>query len=317
MTMEPIKVAIWGIGKEFNQLWPKILLEAEKGNIKILAFVDTNQSGNTLHNINIVAPKDVYSIDIDYLIVSTSVFFFDIYELLLLNNFSESKIVDASLFDIEDFDFIEFIEKGYIRKRIFGNQFKDMTMLNRKRTYECKNVSIVLGNKSYVAGSILEGCIDGSESKIMVGNYSCISWNTNFEIGLNQDHDYRRVFNYGLTHFGWDYSTVFPTYRNGGDDIEIGSDVWIGKNVSIKTGVKIGNGAVVAANSVVVCDVPDYAIVGGNPARLIKFRFEKEIINELQSIKWWDWDVRLIEDRFKDFITVEGFVLKYYHKNEV
>lgn len=75
------------------------------------------------------------------------------------------------------------------------------------------------------------------------------------------------------------------------DDLKgltIGHDVWIGQNVTLKNGISIGNGAILAANAVVVKDVPPYAIVGGNPARIIKYRFNEEVIQLLGSSEWWD-----------------------------
>ena len=73
--------------------------------------------------------------------------------------------------------------------------------------------------------------------------------------------------------------------------IVIGNDVWIGARVFIKDGVRIGNGAIIAAGAVVVKDVPDYAIVGGIPAKLIRFRFSHEVIEQLIAIQWWNWSV--------------------------
>jgi acetyltransferase-like isoleucine patch superfamily enzyme len=70
--------------------------------------------------------------------------------------------------------------------------------------------------------------------------------------------------------------------------VEIGNDVWLGANSIILDDVKIGNGAVVAANSVVTHDVPAYAVVGGNPAKIIKYRFTEEEISFLEEFKWWD-----------------------------
>lgn len=71
-------------------------------------------------------------------------------------------------------------------------------------------------------------------------------------------------------------------------EIKIGNDVWIGSRVFIRDGVTIGNGAIIGAGSVVVKDVPDYAIVGGVPAKIIRFRFTESMIQKLQSIKWWN-----------------------------
>jgi acetyltransferase-like isoleucine patch superfamily enzyme len=71
----------------------------------------------------------------------------------------------------------------------------------------------------------------------------------------------------------------------------IGNDVWIGNGAFIKSGVKIGNGAIVAAQAVVVKDVPDYAIVGGNPAKIIKYRFSEPTIKLLLELEWWDYNI--------------------------
>ena len=71
--------------------------------------------------------------------------------------------------------------------------------------------------------------------------------------------------------------------------VTIGNDVWIGGNVTILRGVSIGNGAILAAGAVVTKDVPPYAIVGGVPARVIKYRFSDDIIERLKSLNWWEY----------------------------
>ena len=73
--------------------------------------------------------------------------------------------------------------------------------------------------------------------------------------------------------------------------VRIGNDVWIGCGSFIKGGVTIGEGAIIGAHSVVVKDVPPYAIVGGVPARIIKYRFDEDIIKELLELRWWDYDI--------------------------
>jgi chloramphenicol O-acetyltransferase type B len=76
----------------------------------------------------------------------------------------------------------------------------------------------------------------------------------------------------------------------------IGHDVWIGARVFVRSGVKIGNGALIAAGGVVVSDVPDYAFAGGVPAKVIRYRFAPEVIEELLRIQWWNWT----EDKLRE-----------------
>lgn len=90
--------------------------------------------------------------------------------------------------------------------------------------------------------------------------------------------------------------------------IVIGNDVWISANVIILSGVHIGDGAVLAAGAVVTRDVEDYAIVGGVPAKVIRYRFSKEEILKFQKIKWWDWEVDKIMDNLELFYQPEKFL---------
>lgn len=93
--------------------------------------------------------------------------------------------------------------------------------------------------------------------------------------------------------------------------VEIGNDVWIGSNVTIVNGVSIGDGAVIAANSVVTKDVPPYAIYGGVPAKLIRFRFEEEQRNFLLRLKWWDMGEEWIKSNNALFSNINGLIEKY------
>ena len=89
---------------------------------------------------------------------------------------------------------------------------------------------------------------------------------------------------------------------------QIGNDVWIGDNALIKGGVKVGTGAVIGMGSVVTKDVPDYAIVGGNPAKIIRYRFESETINRLISSKWWEMPEKNLDRYATSIDDVEGFL---------
>lgn len=89
--------------------------------------------------------------------------------------------------------------------------------------------------------------------------------------------------------------------------IIIGNDVWIGAGAIISEGVKIGDGAIIASYSLVTKDVAPYSIVGGVPAKVIKYRFEQEQIDFLLNFKWWDKDFNWIKKNAQQFTNIEGF----------
>ena len=107
-------------------------------------------------------------------------------------------------------------------------------------------------------------------------------------------------------------TTTYPFYIMGGrwrsalaphtdelplkGDTVVGNDVWIGQNVTVLPGVHIGNGAIIGANSVVASNIPSYSIAVGNPARVVKKRFDDEMINLLEIFKWWDKDIEEINE---------------------
>ncbi len=131
----------------------------------------------------------------------------------------------------------------------------------------------------------------GSDTNIMwaeIGKYCCIS--RQVDIGGNE-HDYKAAM-------------MMPSYRlknklGGGlskhpdeEMIKIENDVWIGQGVSIvrKPGLRIGNGVVIGSGAVVTKSIPDYAVVAGVPAKIIKYRFPEDIIERLLKLEWWNWD---------------------------
>lgn len=131
--------------------------------------------------------------------------------------------------------------------------------------------------------------------KLIIGKFCAISQNVKF-IMNGANHKLSGFSTYPFYIFGNDWIHSLP--KDGelpykGDTV-IGNDVWIGYNATIMPGIKIGDGAIIASETVVTKDVLPYSIVGGNPARMIKIRFDKKIIDELSKIKWWNWSIEKI-----------------------
>ena len=136
-------------------------------------------------------------------------------------------------------------------------------------------------------------------AKLKIGSFCSIAYNLNVFLGGNHNFN-----NFTTFPFGGVWPNVFTKNGNSkpitNGDVIIGNDVWIGDSVTIMSGVKIGHGAVIAANSHVVKDVEPYSIIGGNPAKIIKKRFDDNTINFLLSLNWWDWD----DDKINNNIDV-------------
>lgn len=150
---------------------------------------------------------------------------------------------------------------------------------------------------------------------VHVGKNTSIGMRINLILDMN--HDYHSLYQ-GIV---IEHAISSETRETGGQILQrikrkgqilIGNDVWIGDGVTILGGVRIGDGAVVAAEAVVTKDVPPYAIVGGNPARVIKYRFSKDVIEKLEKIAWWNWSSQELADRKEDMRgDVEKFAQKY------
>lgn len=119
---------------------------------------------------------------------------------------------------------------------------------------------------------------------IQIGSFCSIARGVSFQEYYHRfDRPSSYFFNKNI--FGEQLSN--DVYSKG--PIFIGNDVWIGVGAVILSGVNIGNGAIIGANSVVTRDVEPYSIVGGSPAKLIRYRFSKQIVEQLEELAWWDW----------------------------
>lgn len=131
---------------------------------------------------------------------------------------------------------------------------------------------------------------ENENGKLIVGNFCSIGANVNIYLGGNHRTDWVTTYPFGHIH-----QNKFNNFNGNGHpatkgNVIIGNDVWIGSNVTIMSGVTIGDGVVIANNSHVVKNAESYTLIGGNPAKLIKYRFTQDQINELLKIKWWNWD---------------------------
>jgi len=131
--------------------------------------------------------------------------------------------------------------------------------------------------------------------KLLIGKFCAIAKDVKF-IMNGANHKISGFSTYPFQIFGHGWEKVTPKegdlpYKG---DTEIGNDVWIGYEATIMPGIKVGSGAIIASKSVVTADVPAYSVVGGNPAKIIKYRFDERTIGELLEIAWWDWSAEKI-----------------------
>ena len=161
---------------------------------------------------------------------------------------------------------------------------------------------MLFGKYSYGQPNIIWG---NDKAKLVVGNFCSIAENVNIYLGGNHRSDWVTTYPFGHIH-----QNIFNNFNGEGHpstkgDVIIGNDVWIGDDVTIMSGVTIGDGVVIANNSHVVKNVEPYSLVGGNPAKFIKYRFTSEQIEKLLEIKWWNWDDEKI-NKYKHLLCNEN-----------
>lgn len=131
--------------------------------------------------------------------------------------------------------------------------------------------------------------------RLIIGKFCAIGKNIEFIMnGANHRMNSVTTYPFNIMGNGWETCAPKTTDLPYKGDTVVGNDVWIGQNVTVLPGVHIGDGAVIGANSVVSKDVLPYHIVGGNPAKSIRKRFDDETIDFLLRLKWWDWSAEKI-----------------------
>ncbi|MPQ33285.1 CatB-related O-acetyltransferase [Clostridium estertheticum] len=145
---------------------------------------------------------------------------------------------------------------------------------------------VKVGNCTYGGIDVLKH--SDSNEMLYIGNFCSIAPNVQFILGSDHPYNCISTFPFKVKILGEQYEAISK------GNIEVFDDVWIGYGAIILSGVKINQGAIIAAGSVVTKDVPHYAVVGGNPARIIKYRFDKRIIDKLVNIDFSKIDKELI-----------------------
>ncbi|MFF8315923.1 CatB-related O-acetyltransferase [Streptomyces bobili] len=144
----------------------------------------------------------------------------------------------------------------------------------------------------------------GSE-RLVIGRYCAIAAGTRF-LMAGAEHPTMGASTYPFTMFGGEWAEktldVVTSMPSRGDTV-VGNDVWFGHRSTVMPGVRIGDGAIIAAGAVVTADVPPYTIVGGNPARPIRQRFDDADIARLLRAAWWDWPVSLVTEHARTIMA--------------
>lgn len=169
-----------------------------------------------------------------------------------------------------------------------------------------KNPNIIIGDYTYYFDNTgndnfedhVTNFYSFSKDKLIIGKFCDIATGIEFVMNAaNHRMNCATTYPFYIMGNGWG-SAIAPhesELPNKGDTV-IGNDVWIGQNVTVMPGVHIGDGAIIGANAVVASNIPAYSIAVGNPARVVKKRFDDELINLLEELKWWDKDIEEINE---------------------
>ena len=163
-----------------------------------------------------------------------------------------------------------------------------------------KNPQIIVGDFTYIADSDFESHVthlyEWNGDRLIIGKFCQIAAGVEFVMnGANHQMNAVSTFPF-FTLEGWNASAPQKSDMPLKGDTVIGNDVWIGQNATIMPGVHIGDGAIIGANSLVSKDVGPYTIVAGNPIRVIRKRFDDELIDLLERFKWWDKSIEEINN---------------------
>ena len=300
-------IAFWKDGL-FPQLCPFYERAIARGEIQPAGTLEAHE-----HQLSCwdVSGKAQSNLAFQYVAVGAQYRFFSFQQPLIAFGIPADHIMDGCVFTVPEIDVSRFLAEGVAYGKLstgISVPFNTRAILSVSQVVASKDVVLKIGRLSYIGGCHIEG-----HGSIDIHGFCSLSWDITFELGLNTNHDYQKTST-SVIFIDETWKNLSPLPVLAGR-IQISPDVWIGRGCHLKApGTRpllIGEGAVIAADSNVVSDVPPFAIVGGNPARFIKWRFPDKLRESLLNIRWWDGPLEKINPARLEMRNPEAFVEKY------